>query len=211
MSQIDTSVARILDSKHADLDSDDEDALIASLEDSPAVDAFREQRIQQLHSEFVRGKEQKSMGFGTYTEIKDEKQLMEMTTEIERVVVHFKKSDFARCGVMDGHLESLATTHTDTRFLSISVDNCPFLVTKLAIKILPCVLCFIKGVSVDRIVGFEGLGYTPDTFTTKDLETRLLSSGVLLRAKGSGTKWSVGKKEREEKGRQVDEDDDDWD
>jgi Zn-dependent oligopeptidase len=107
MSNLDHHVARVLDSHHTDPlnDSDDEDALIASLEDSPAIDAFREQRIQQLHSEFTRAKTQKSAGYGSFTEVKEEKELMDLTTECERVVVHFKKSDFARCGVMDGHLE----------------------------------------------------------------------------------------------------------
>jgi hypothetical protein len=48
--------------------------------------------------------------------------------------------------------------------------------------VLPCVLSFVDGKSVDRIVGFEGLGIG-DRFTTKDLETRLLAAGVLVRAK----------------------------
>ena len=101
MSNIDSHVASVLDAAH----SDDEDALIASLEDSPAVDAFREQRIQQLHSEFTRAKAQKNQGFGNYTEIKEEKVLMNLITEVKYAVVHFAKDDFARCGVMDGHLE----------------------------------------------------------------------------------------------------------
>lgn len=67
----------------------------------------------------------------------------------------------------------------------MNVENAPFLVTKLKIQVLPCVLSFIDGVSVDRIVGFEGLGYTPDNFTTKDLEARLLASGVVQRAKAT--------------------------
>jgi len=102
MAKLDAQVAAILDAGSA---SDDEDALIASLEDSPALDAFREQRIQQLHSEFSRAKAQKSDGFGNYTEIKEEKALMELTTSVKFAVVHFAKDDFARCGVMDGHLE----------------------------------------------------------------------------------------------------------
>jgi hypothetical protein len=101
MSNIDSHVARVLDTGN----SDDEDALIASLEDSPALDAFREQRIQQLHSEFTRAKSQKNEGFGNYTEIKEEKALMDLTTQVKYAVVHFAKDDFARCGVMDGHLE----------------------------------------------------------------------------------------------------------
>ena len=30
---------------------------------------------------------------------------MELTTEVKYAVVHFAKDDFARCGVMDQHLE----------------------------------------------------------------------------------------------------------
>jgi hypothetical protein len=101
MANLDAHVASVLDANN----SDDEDALIASLEDSPALDAFREQRIQQLHSEFTRAKAQKNEGFGNYTEIKEEKALMDLTTSVKYAVVHFAKDDFARCGTMDGHLE----------------------------------------------------------------------------------------------------------
>jgi thioredoxin-like negative regulator of GroEL len=92
----------------------------------------------------------------------------------------------------------------------MNVENAPFLVTKLKVQVLPCVLAFIDGVSVDRIVGFEGLGYTQDTFTTKDLEARLLSSGVVQRAKttvdAGGLPYGNGKAAKEES-----DDDDDWD
>lgn len=101
MANIDSHVASVLDASG----SEDEDALIASLEDSPAMDAFREQRLQQLHSEFTRAKSQRGQGFGTYTEIKEEKALMDMTTEIKYCVVHFAKDDFTRCRTMDVHLE----------------------------------------------------------------------------------------------------------
>ena len=102
----------------------------------------------------------------------------------------------------------MAKKHTDTRFLKMNVENAPFLVTKLKVQVLPCVLAFVNGVSVDRIVGFEGLGYTQDTFTTHDLEKRLLGSGVVLRAKtieDAGIRYSVKKAAKE------DSDDDEWD
>lgn len=90
----------------------------------------------------------------------------------------------------------------------MNVENAPFLVTKLKVQVLPCVLAFVNGVSVDRIVGFEGLGYTQDTFTTQDLEGRLLASGVVQRAKAtSDTITYASKKTREEES----DDDDDWD
>jgi thioredoxin-like negative regulator of GroEL len=90
----------------------------------------------------------------------------------------------------------------------MNVENAPFLVTKLKVQVLPCVIAFVNGVTVDRIVGFEGLGYTQDTFTTKDLEAKLLTSGVIQRAKtteNAGVRFGVTKKKEES------DDDDDWD
>ena len=89
----------------------------------------------------------------------------------------------------------------------MNVDNAPFLVVKLKVQVLPCVICFIDGVSVDRIVGFEGLHYNPDNFKTQDLEARLLSTGVVQRAKTEGDAVRfAGKREVKE-----DSDNDDWD
>lgn len=90
----------------------------------------------------------------------------------------------------------------------MNVENAPFLVVKLKVQVLPCVLAFIDGQGVDRIVGFEGLSYTQDTFKTKDLEARLLSTGVIQRAKAQDNvniQFGVKKAVKE------DSDDDDWD
>ncbi|KAH8915502.1 thioredoxin-like protein, partial [Atractiella rhizophila] len=76
------------------------------------------------------------------------------------------------------HLQKLAQKHFRTLFLKINVLNSPFLVTKLSIQVLPCVMIFIDGVSKDRIVGFEGLP-GGDNFTTEALEWRLAEAGVL--------------------------------
>lgn len=125
MSNLDAHVASVLDHNHDN--SDDEDALIASLEDSPALDAFREQRIQQLHSEFTRAKSQKNEGFGSYTEIREEKALMDLTTQVKYAVVHFAKEDFARCGVMDGHLEvRIETENTEPKLTIADISTKAF-------------------------------------------------------------------------------------
>jgi hypothetical protein len=58
----------------------------------------------------------------------------------------------------------------------------PFLVTKLKIKILPCVIAFVEGISVDRVIGFDGLGHSEDNFTTGDLEQRLLKAGIRIKS-----------------------------
>lgn len=107
MASLDSKVAAVVDNATKNNhDSDDEDALIAALEeDDSELDAFREQRLQQLHAEYNRAKQLKASDHGTYAEIKDEKVLLDLTTSTKKCVVHFFKPDFGRCRVMDGHLE----------------------------------------------------------------------------------------------------------
>ena len=76
-------------------------------------------------------------------------------------------------------------------------------------------LAFIDGASVDRIIGFEGLGNNVATFT-RDLEARLLQAGVLTRAKvlAAGDN-SLRRQWQDKPGGTADgaasEDDDEWD
>jgi hypothetical protein len=106
MASIDARVASLVDNRDA-ADSDDEDALFASLEedDDHALSALRERRMQQLHDEVQRSKTMRESGTGSYVEVKEEKEVMDVTTGTKLVVVHFFKPDFGRCAVMDGHLE----------------------------------------------------------------------------------------------------------
>jgi hypothetical protein len=90
-------------------------------------------------------------------------------------VIHFYHSNFRRCEIMDKHLavlevylitltvpadsdclQRLAPKYFATRFIRVFVENVPWLVEKLAIKVLPCVVCFADGVSKDRLV-YHGL------------------------------------------------------
>lgn len=78
-------------------------------------------------------------------------------------------------------IQILASKHQETLFLKISVLSSPFLVEKLSIKVLPCLITFgAKAQVKDRIVGFEDLGNS-DGFTTKTLEWRLGQGGELER------------------------------
>ena len=201
--------------------SDNEDALLDSLENDTANDPtlvhLREARIQQLSDALKRSKALKSEGYGTYTQVTDEKALMETTTTTKKCILHFFKPDFNRCRIMDEHLIALAPVHLQTKFLRINVEHAPFLVTKLNVRVLPCVIGFMDGVSVDRIVGFEGLGYSEDTFKTKDLETRLISAGLLEKDGGIGVEGVNGgaktaqSRHENENGGKEDYDNDDWD
>ncbi|KAJ4311962.1 hypothetical protein N0V94_007681 [Neodidymelliopsis sp. IMI 364377] len=210
MSQLDSKVASVID-RAAKNDESDEDDLIAQLEDDSELDAFRAQRIQQLHAEFDKARRLKASEHGTYSEIKDEKALMDITTSTKNCIVHFFKPDFNRCRIMDTHLESLAPSHYEARILKINVDNCPFLVTRLGVQVLPCVIAFIGGVGADRIVGFEGLGRTPDNFTVRDLEARLIRAGVFARTKVTQEDEEERKQRSKMAVQYTDENDDDWD
>ncbi|KAI9786913.1 MAG: hypothetical protein M1839_005144 [Geoglossum umbratile] len=212
MANVDRKVAALLDrAPVGDSHSGDENDLFDELEkDDSALDAFREKRMQQLHEELSRAKYMRGQDYGRLLEVADEKQLMDITTSTKHCVVHFFHADFRRCGIMDTHLETLAPKHFDTRFVRVNVDNAPFLVAKLKIKILPCVIVFVDGIGVDRIIGFDGLGYSEDTFTTEDLEHRLLKAGVLQRAKTTDA-GSSSMKQRGPRLHTEDEDDEDWD
>lgn len=111
--------------------------------------------------------------YGNYETISNEKQLMLMTTSTEKMVIHFSHKDFKKCKIMDKHLEIIARKHTDTRFVKVDVEDVPFLVDKMDIKILPCVISFIDGAGVDRLLGFEGISLGDD-FSTHLLENRLV-------------------------------------
>ncbi|KAF1933407.1 GTPase inhibitor [Didymella exigua CBS 183.55] len=210
MSQLDSKVASVID-RAAKNDESDEDDLIAQLEDDSELDAFRAQRIQQLHDEFDRARRLKASEHGTYSEVKDEKALMDITTSTKNCIVHFFKPDFNRCRIMDTHFESLAPSHYEARILKINVDNCPFLVTRLGVQVLPCVISFIDGVGADRIVGFEGLGRNSDNFTVRDLEARLIRAGVFTRNKVTKEDEEERKQRSKMAVKYDDENDDDWD
>ena len=200
------------------MSDNDDDALFESLEkdheSDPSLVHLREARIQQLSSDLSRARTLRTEGYGAYTEIQEEKQLLDITTSHKKCLVHFFKSDFNRCRIMDGHLKKIAEEHLEARICRISVENAPFLVTKLGVKILPCVIAFVDGVSVDRIVGFEGLGYEKDSFETGDLERRLMKAGLLdetlKKLGGLGPKGRLGENAAHGEKSQ-DEEDEDWD
>lgn len=185
MATLDTKVTSLIDAPGRD--QDDEDALIASLEneDDPSFNNLRERRLQQLHSEFQRTKAHRTLGHGTYDTIthEPEKTILDITTSTKHCVVHFFRADFHRCRIMHGHLSALAERHLEARFVCVDVDHVPFLVEKLKIRMLPCVIAFVDGKSIDRLIGFEGIGRGGDSFRTQELEVRLVSSGVLERIK----------------------------
>ncbi|EXX58366.1 thioredoxin-like protein [Rhizophagus irregularis DAOM 181602=DAOM 197198] len=164
--------------------------------------------MEQLKKEMVKLQEMSQNEHGLYTEVANEKEILKITTNAKLCVVHFFHKEFRRCQIMDKHLLEIARRHFKTKFVKINVENAPFLVEKLHIQVLPCVVAFVDGISVDRIIGFEELGNTDD-FTAAILEFRLSQSGVITKqesTKKEERKSILGFAEGND-----DDDDDDWD
>ena len=161
---------------------DEDDLLMEALEreemDDNEMNRIKEMRIDQLRREMSTLQQMHTTQHGQYTTMMDDKDLLEVTTKEKLCVVHFFHKDFRRCQIVDRHLGELAQKHFKTRFVRVDAENVPFLVTKLQIQVLPCIIMFVDSVSVDRVVGFEELGST-DSFETRVLEWRLAKCGVV--------------------------------
>lgn len=105
---------------------------------------------------------------------------------------------------LDFHLDSyksvpqaIAPKYFETKFLKVFVESVPWLVEKLKIQVLPCVICFVDGIAKERsarydivslitslyrcflprLIGFEDLGNSDD-FDVFALEVRLQNAGT---------------------------------
>ncbi|KAK2746186.1 hypothetical protein FQN57_003308 [Myotisia sp. PD_48] len=203
-------------------DDDDNDALLAALDAEEDDAQYRANRIKQLQSELrdqaptattsngTDGVVTTLLNHSSYPTLPTDQSLLDFTTQITRCVIHFFHPDFARCDIMDKHLTRLSEAHGGgtTRFARVDARNVPFIVEKLKIRTLPCVLAFVDGAVADRILGFEGLvdparlllsaGTADGGFKTNVLEDRLVGCGVL-----AGRRVAVDEEEEEERERLV--------
>ncbi|PYH86618.1 thioredoxin-like protein, partial [Aspergillus uvarum CBS 121591] len=181
----------------------DDEALLEALENEDDS-SYRAHRIEQLNAEFTAAQNDAARRtaapigtIGTIVEdslypiLRTDQILLDFTTQTHRCVIHFAHPDFARCTTMDEHIRALASQHHEVRFARVDVRDTTFVVEKLKIRVLPCVIGFKDGVAVERVVGFEGLGSGgrdgTDAFSTATLEKRLLWKGILTQEKIKAT------------------------
>lgn len=225
---------------------DDTDAILAELEaetDDTSSAAYQ-QRLNELQAEAGKSSTNGLSGLpaahgrqDSYLNLRSDDETLRFTTEHEKVVVHFRHPDFARCSIMDEHLDRIAQRHNfgeasgeEVAFARVDVTNTPFVVEKLGIRVLPCVLGFAKGIAKGKVVGFEGIcwnGKEKDSRVTMALEERLYEWGLLrqkMLADEHDTDSGVDSGEEREGGRginvrrgiqnakqKVTDEDDDWD
>eukprot|EP00762_Andalucia_godoyi_P005064 ANDGO_04053.mRNA.1 Thioredoxin domain-containing protein PLP3B len=141
------------------------------------AETFRRKRIAELKKQHQKMQEHKIKGHGEYREI-DEPDFLTEVTSSDVVACMFYHADFESCKVFDHHLKEIAKKHLEFKIIKINAEKAQFFVPKLAIRVLPTIIIFHKGVAIDRVVGCEDLGGTVE-FSTEMLEARLGESGVI--------------------------------
>jgi hypothetical protein len=91
---------------------------------------LREQRLKQIRNEQREKIENIAKGHGQFREISQDEFLTEVTSSA-RVICHFYHRDFARCAIMDHHLQKLSQRHIEAKFIKINADRAPFFVDKV--------------------------------------------------------------------------------
>merc|ERR1711991_420092 len=129
--------------------------------DDDELEALRASRLSAIKKEQSKMAEWRQKMHGTYREIGQDEVFPTVVREkggSERAVVHFYHDDFERCKVMDRHLLDLARMMMSVRFVKVNVAKAPFLVDKLKVTVLPCLVLFNNDIAVDRVLGFEDFG-----------------------------------------------------
>lgn len=163
----------------SDVDSDDE---LLELLDDGEFDQYRERRIEEISKQMKQAQKNVENGYGNVETLINEESVLQRTTTIKHVVLHFFHENFQKCKVMDDKLKVMAEKHLSTKFIRVNVENAPFLVTRLKIKVLPAVLIYINGVESNRLVGFDKLNFNGSgDFQIESLEKFLLDNGAIQR------------------------------
>ena len=91
---------------------------------------IRSQRLKQIRDSQREKLENIGKGHGQYREITQDEFLNEMISS-KKVICHFYHSEFARCAVIDHHIQKLVQRHVETKFVKINADKAPFFVSKV--------------------------------------------------------------------------------
>eukprot|EP00834_Sanchytrium_tribonematis_P003582 NODE_142_length_15935_cov_1.439126.p12 type:complete len:160 gc:universal NODE_142_length_15935_cov_1.439126:6296-5817(-) len=135
-----------------------DDLLLEQLEAEEMPNHLYEKRVVELQKQFDENNRMREMGCGDYNPVKTDEEILRLTTTLKKVVLHFRHSDFKKCLEMDGYLKSMAKKYRNIRFGYCDVLQCPFIVEKFKIKVLPHLVVFEDGVAKKHFIGFEEFG-----------------------------------------------------
>lgn len=125
-------------------------------EQDSELERLRTLRLKELQLQKEDKLNNLGKGHGTLRDIIQDEFLSSVTSS-NKVICLFYHKDFERCKIMTHHLEKIAPRHIETKFIKIDAEKAPFFVQKLIIRTMPTLVCFVEGVAIDKIMGFEGL------------------------------------------------------
>lgn len=142
------------------------------------MEEIRRKRIEAMKNAAVQRVEWEKNGHGQYSEISDEKEFFDVCKKSKHVVCHFYRESTFRCKIVDKHLDQLARSHMETKFVKVNAEKVVFLVERLKIKVLPTIALIKDNKPIDYVVGFTDLGNSDD-FDTEMLEWRIARADVI--------------------------------
>lgn len=131
-----------------------------------------EKRLLQLNKQCEENQKLNEFYCGEYTLIKNDPDILKLTTTLPKVVLHFRHPDFKKCAEMDRHLSFLANKYPKIKFGYCHVLECSFIVERFNIKVLPHVVVFHNGIAKKHFIGF-------DEFGVHDVETKHVEFEIL--------------------------------
>uniref|UniRef100_A0A0A9W660 Thioredoxin domain-containing protein 9 n=1 Tax=Lygus hesperus TaxID=30085 RepID=A0A0A9W660_LYGHE len=155
------------------------DAEIEKLEnlDISELESIRKERLAKMKQESEEKRLWLANGHGEYSEI-EESEFFNVTKKSKNVIAHFYKNDASRCKIFDHHLKLIAPRHLEVKIVKLDAEKCPFLASRLNIKVIPTLLVVVNNITKDKVIGFSDLGNCDD-FSTEILEWRLAQSSVI--------------------------------
>jgi len=147
----------------------------AQEEEEAEIERIRQARLDRMKKDKAEEEKNIAKGHGEVTSISQD-EFLPLVTGSARCVVHFYHRQFERCQVVDARLRTLAPLHPEARFARIDAEKAPFFVERLAVKVLPTIVCFEDGKVIGRKVGFNGETEAEVLF---DIESELERVGVI--------------------------------
>ncbi|KAL6941489.1 hypothetical protein ACO0RG_002621 [Hanseniaspora osmophila] len=157
---------------------EDIDAMIEELENEDSDDIFtqqyRESKMQAFYDSLKKIEQNVTSGkYGKVNEIHNENELMHavLNNKTGKTCIMFFQPNFLKCMELEQHMQNVASQLYNTVFYKINVADCPFLVSKFKLKVLPFCVCYSSQLDGSKIlstlVGFPQFDGAED-FTTEE-------------------------------------------
>lgn len=156
---------------------DEEIERLSTLKDDD-LETIRQRRMQQMKKEAEDRALWQRNGHGTVHHVVEKDFFSRAKTAPRVVAVFFRQGTSRYSSDFNEHIARVAQAHLETLFLTLDAEKCPFLCTRLSLRVLPSIV-MLKDGEIDIVLrGLDGI--TPSgKFSTTSIEKRLFEYGML--------------------------------